>query len=322
MSTSPSASASLETGADGPVTDYADPDNWLKVTSPPDKAVDVFYVYPTAYRKADAAAPDIAEVTDAGMREGAQAAYARQATAFEGIANIFAPYYRQADATYALTLPQAEHVQVIEGAPLIDVTAAFDYYIRNDNDGRPFMLVAHSQGSDVSTHLLATYLKDNPDVYARMIAAYLPGYSVTPDYLAANPHLRFGESATDTGVILSWNTEAPTIAGPNPVLLPGAMVINPITWTRDETPATVDQSLGSWLPNEAGTYVKVPHYANAQVDRAKGVLVSSTPDVEVWSPGGPNAFPKGVYHSFDFPFYYFNVQANAAERVDAYLAER
>jgi len=316
----PSPTGTLQTGADGPRTDYANANNWLQVANPTDKPVDVFYVYPTAYQKADATAPDIADVNDAGMRKGARAAYARQATAFEDTANIFAPYYRQADATYALTLPQAEHVQVIEGAPLMDVTAAFDYYVKKFNQGRPFMLVAHSQGSDVSTHLLETYLKDHPEVYSRMIAAYIPGYSVTPAYLAANPHLKFGEGATDTGVILSWNTEAPTIGAPNPVLLPGALAINPITWTRDATVATADQSLGSWLPDKSGTYSKVPHYADAQVDSTKGVVITTTPDVETWSPGGPNAFPKGVFHSFDFPFYYFDVQANAKERVNAYLA--
>ena len=228
------SSTALQTGADGPVTNYQDASNWLKITSPATKAVDVFYVYPTAYSKATASSPDIADVTDAGMRTGAQAAYARQATAFQDVANIFAPYYRQADATYALTLPQPQHQQVIEGAPLIDVTAAFEYFLAHYNQGRPFMIVAHSQGSDVSTHLLATYLVQHRDVLARMIAAYIPGYSVTPDYLAANPQLRFGTGATDTGVLLSWNTEAPTIGGTNPVLLPGALVINPITWTRSD----------------------------------------------------------------------------------------
>ena len=133
----------LQTGADGPVTDYAAASNWLNQPAKADKGVDVFYVYPTAYQKANATAPDIAEVTDAGMRKGAQSAYARQATAFEDIANIYAPYYRQADATYALTLPQAEHVQVIEGAPLIDVTAAYFNVKANAKQRVDAYLAAH-----------------------------------------------------------------------------------------------------------------------------------------------------------------------------------
>ena len=209
---------------------------------------------------------------------------------------------------------------MIEGAPLIDVTAAFEYFLAHYNQGRPFMIVAHSQGSDVSTHLLATYLVQHRDVLARMIAAYIPGYSVTPDYLAANPQLRFGTGATDTGVLLSWNTEAPTIGGTNPVLLPGALVINPITWTRSEAHAAASQSLGAWLPDAQGVYAKVPHYADAQVSTARGVLVTTTPSVATWSPGGAGKFPKGVFHSFDIPFYYYDIQANAKQRVAAYLA--
>lgn len=318
--TSQSADVPLETGTDGPVTDYADPANWMKQPHDGGKSVDAFYIYPTAFSKASASASDIADVTDAGMRKGAQSAYARQATAFEGVANVFAPYYRQVDATYALGLPPADHAQVIAGAPTIDITAAFAYFVEHLNEGRPFLIVAHSQGSDVATHLLATYLKDHREVADRMIAAYIPGYSVTPDYLEANPHLAFGSTGTDTGVLLSWNTEAPTIAAPNPVLLPGALVINPITWTRSQEAAPASASLGSWLPDANGVFHKVPGYADAQVDTAKGVLITTTPDVQTWSPGGAKAFPRGVFHSFDYPFYYFDVQANAKARVDAYLA--
>ncbi len=76
--------------------------------------------------------------------------------------------------------------------------------------------------------LLAKYIKENPEVYSRMIAAYVIGYSITPDYLAKNPHLKFATGPDDTGVIISYNTEAPTIEGTNGVVLPKAKVINPI----------------------------------------------------------------------------------------------
>jgi len=47
------------------------------------------------------------------------------------------------------------------------------------------------------------------------------------------------------------------------------------------------------------------------------VVVCSTPNPKHYEFG----FPEGVYHTFDYPFYFFNVRANAAQRVDAYLAE-
>ena len=305
--------------ASGQVTDYAQAANWMAVPTNVDQPVDVFYLYPTAFQKASAEASDVATVDDVGMREGAQSAYARQATAFEDTANIYAPYYRQLDAIYALNLPADQHAAAMAGAPTIDTTAAFAYYIEHYNNGRPFILAAHSQGSDVANSLLSGYLRQHLDVYARMVAAYVIGYSVTPKFLAANPHLKFATGAADTGVIISYNTQAPTIAAPNPVVLPGALVINPITWTRTDTPAPASASLGSWLPDAKGKFGKVAHYADATIDLQKGVLVASTPDKSVWSPGKPGGFPAGVYHSFDYPFYYFDLRANARVRVEAYL---
>jgi hypothetical protein len=64
--------------------------------------------------------------------------------------------------------------------------------------------------------LLLDYMRSHPDVYKRMIAAYVVDQSITPRYLAQNPHLRFGTGPADTGVILSWNTKAPVVDGTNP----------------------------------------------------------------------------------------------------------
>lgn len=316
----PSASIDADTSG-GPLTDYADPDNWMLAPASPDKAVDVFFVYPSAYSKASASAPNVGAVTDAKMRSGAQSAYQRDASAFADTANMYAPYYRQLDARWALGLPAAQHSEAIAGAPTEDVTAAFAYYIEHFNHGRPFAIAGHSQGSDVSTHLLAGWIKDHPDVAKRLIVAYVIGYSVTADYLAANPLFPFARDAADTGVIVSYNTEAPTVDGTDPVVLPGALAINPITWTTSGTTAPAAASKGAWLPNAQGVWARVDHYADATVDATKGAVIASTPDVNTWSPGGPNAWPKGVYHSFDYPFYYYDLQANFSERVAAYHAK-
>ncbi len=50
------------------------------------------------------------------------------------------------------------------------------------------------------------------------------------------------------------------------------LVINPITWTRDDTLGDKTQGLGSFLPNNKGEWVKTLQYADARVDIAKGVL--------------------------------------------------
>jgi hypothetical protein len=183
--------------------------------------------------------------------------------------------------------------------------------VKHYNNGRPYILAGHSQGSNILINLMAQYMKKNPDVYKRMITSYMPGYSITPQYLTQNKELKFATGPDDTGVIVSYNTAAPTTQVPDPVVLPGAMVINPITWTRDETLATAAQNLGGISVQSNGYPVldaqgnpqKVLNFADAQVNTAKGELICSTADPATLDPGN-SLVAAGIYHSFDYPFYY------------------
>ena len=302
-------------------TNYANPEHWLALPASPDKPVDVFYLYPTVFQKVNKNEPNICNIDNPVMVKYSQLALAFQASAFDPVGNIYAPYYRQADAAYTLGLPLAEQHKVVGGIPTTDASAAFDHYINNFNNGRPFILAGHSQGSNVLLYLLSDYMKKHPEVYRRMIAAYVIGYSITPEYLAKNPHLKFAKGAKDTGVIISYNTEAPQVAGKNPVVLPGAMAINPITWTRGEKTATAAQNLGSVDMDATGKMITLPHYADARVSKELGVVICSTVDVDKLSPGN-QVFPKGVYHHYDYLFYYYNLRENAANRTDHFLKEQ
>lgn len=159
------------------------------------------------------------------------------------------------------------------GEPTSDAISAFDYFIKHYNNGRPFILAGHSQGSNIMINLMARYMQDNPDVYERMIAAYVPGYSITPQYLEQNKELKFATGADDTRVIVSYNTVAPTTTMPDPVVLPGAMVINPITWSRDETTATAAQNLGGIAVGSDGSAV-----LDAQGQPPESVELRGRPD--------------------------------------------
>ena len=311
--------------------DYAIRAHWLVLPSKPLKKVDVFYVYPSSYVRQDASAPILASIDDAGMLQGARQQFSREATAFRTFASIYSPCYRQADAQYALSLHPKQRGWLIGDVPASDVIAAFGYYIKHYNHGRPFILAGHSQGSQVLEYLLARYMKNHPSVYKRMIAAYVVGYSITQDYLDENPFLKFTKGGDDTGVIVSWNTEAPTIAAPNPVVLPGGIAVNPITWTLGQAEATaarnlgsidVDQTTGHPVLDADGNIRRVTNLADARVDEAKGVVICSTVDAS--QPPyykGPGGFPEGVLHPWDYPLYFFDVRANAADRVARYFAE-
>jgi hypothetical protein len=286
--------------------------------------VDVFYLYPTCWSKVDSTAPNICNIDDASMHKGALPEFMRQATAFVTFANIYAPYYRQADAKYTLSMPEDQREQVIGGIPTADAVAAFEYYIENYNSGRPFILAGHSQGANVLIHILSGYMKDNPDVYQRMICAYVIGYPVTSAYLADNPHLKFAEGSDDLGVIISYNTQSPAVVPPNNPVVSNivGLVINPISWTRTEAVATIGEGLGSLMPDSVTMeFVDVPQYADAKVDINKGVLICSTADTNAlykYTAG----FGMGIFHSFDYPFYYFNIRANAHRRALKFLQSK
>jgi hypothetical protein len=321
----PALLASTAAASPPKATDYSKRAHWLYLPTKPLKKVDVFYLCPTEYVRADPSDPIIGPVDDPGMMKGAQVSFQRQATAFRTFANIYAPYYRQADAASRAALPQDEQVRIVAGAPTLDGIAAFKYFIKHYNHGRPFILAGHSLGSNVMANLLSQYMKGHPGVYKRMIAAYVVGYSITPHYLALNPILKFAKGANDTGVIVSWNTEAATVAGVNPVLLPGGLAINPITWTRKQTEATAAQNLGSIELDPAtgtpvldtnGSIKRVMGLADARINSAKGVVICSTVDPADHQFG----FPEGVYHTFDYPFYFFDIRANAANRAKHFFA--
>ncbi len=300
--------------------DYSKPERWLSLPASAEKKVDVFYLYPTSFQKHGTAEANICRIDNPVMLKFSKLAFERQAAAFETAGNIYAPYYRQVDAAYCLSMPQKEQKKVVGGIPKSDAFAAFDYYIKNFNNGRPFILAGHSQGSNILVYLLSEYMKENPKVYARMIAAYIIGYSVTGEFLAENPHLKFAEGAGDTGVIISYNTEAPEISGINPVVLPGAIAINPVNWTREEKLAKADENLGSIVINAEGKIVStgVKNYADARVDKKRGVVICAAVDVNKLAPGN-KVFGKGVYHSFDYPFYFNNIRENAAIRIKNFL---
>jgi hypothetical protein len=300
--------------------DYSDKNNWLRQPKAT-KDVDVFYVYPTEYSDDSEGALMFADINDKSLRGEWENVYQMQATAYEESANVFAPYYRQVNMASAIKLPREELNAAFASTPKEDVFAALDYYFENLNEGRPFILASHSQGSIMQSLVLAEYMKAHPELLKRMIAAYVIGYSITKDYLKANPHLKFAEGADDTGVIISYNTESAGNEN-NIVVLPSAISINPINWKRDETYASAEENLGGYIANEElGKMENVPHAADAQINLERGVVITTTKAMKPMP--GPVPFGNGSFHSGDYALYYYNIKANVATRIAAYqkLAE-
>lgn len=300
-------------------SDYSDKNNWLNVPDNPQKEVDVFYLYPTVWGRESEDESTVCSIDHVGMREAAPNLLQSQASVFEKECNIYAPFYRQVDAGYALS-QQGMLETYIGGVPYTDCVAAFEYYLKNYNNGRPFIIAGHSQGATVAKLMLFNYLEDKPDILKRMVASYVIGYSITEQELTENPHVKFAQEADDFGVVISYNTEAKGYDGVNNTWKEGSVAINPISWTRTESLAPATKSLGAAFV-ENGQLVKKEHFADAVVNLKRGTVQCSTADPEIYGSKNTEFFPVGVFHSNDYSFYYYDLQKNVGDRISSYMKD-
>ncbi|MBR0246817.1 MAG: hypothetical protein IJQ61_10145 [Bacteroidales bacterium] len=134
-----------------------------------------------------------------------------------------------------------------------------------------------------------------------------------------------GES--DTGVIVSWNTEGPGNANAkNMVWMPGAISINPLNWKLDGTYAPASMNLGSLYLDEKTGEVKVGDVgADAQVFPDRGVVVTHAKGEQMSEDKAAVAhafFGPDGRHGEDYALFYCNIKANVAKRVAAYLLQQ
>ncbi|HEY0027447.1 MAG TPA: DUF3089 domain-containing protein [Allosphingosinicella sp.] len=137
-----------------------------------DPKIDCFYVYPTVSRDAG----DNSDLV-AGPEEQATAAV--QFARFAGTCRTFAPIYRQATLAALLRQARGEGQRTAASMSMAygDVAAAWREYLTKHNNGRPFVLIGHSQGTIHLTQLLAREIEGKPEA-KRMLSAVLIGFNV------------------------------------------------------------------------------------------------------------------------------------------------
>ena len=239
-----------------------------------------------------------------------------QTSVFEESCNIYMPYYRQ----ISMPKPGTDYRFVTNYLSGFDATDALDYFLNNLNEGRPFILAGHSQGSSTLLNLLENYMTKHPEHLKRMVAAYPIGFAVTKDYLERTG-LKFAEGATDTGVIVSWNTEGVgNKDAKNATLAPNGLSINPINWKRDDTYAPATDNLGSLMGK-----IIIPGIVDARVDTVRGSVVVTTAEAKPFAINEPEAIPlfgPECYHRDDYGFFYNNLKQNIADRIKAYMEKK
>lgn len=236
--------------------------------------------------------------------------------------NFYAPHYRQL-GTESFKMPLPE-VMRAERMPYEDVRDAFHYYLEHYNNGRPFILAGHSQGSAMLLQLMRREFSD-PFLRRKLVAAYLIGFSLTRRDFKRYPHLRLANAADDTGVIISYNTTANGLPLMR-FIRPDSLCVNPLNWRHDSVYADKSQNDGAVLFQFGKKFkYEVPHYTGAYVDEERGVLIID--DDAAYELYKARWFFKkflmnrGSLHMLDIALFYKNLERNVGERIAAYLSQ-
>ena len=295
--------------------DYGCEENWVWLEQEAaGNAVDVFFVCPTVFR-GDVTHPNM-ELDDKDARQKFVGAINMEKGIYDRDARFFAPYYRMAGFN-SRQLSKEGREQCLRYA-YEDVRDAFLYYMKHFNMGRPFILAGFSQGSDHIMRLLKE-LGGESAVKKQMVAAYCPGWIITPEDLLRYPHLMPAKGESDTGVIVSYNTEAEDVTAS--IIVPAnvkTISINPLSWRTDGSTADRSLNKGACFTDYSGAIrQEIPDFTGAYIDPARGTLKVTDVNEEDYPSKLPQ-FGPGVYHIYDYQFFYRNLQENVAARIAAF----
>lgn len=306
-----------ETSQTTPV-DYSNPGNWAYLEADEPKAADVFFLCPTVYGGAEGAYN--LSLDDRETKENFVGAINMEKGIYTDGCRLFAPYYRQVGLN-VYTLPQEEQEPYLSLA-YQDVKEAFLYYLDHYNHGQPIVLAGFSQGADMCIRLMKDCFAEE-DTQELLVACYAIGWRLTQEEVDQFPHLRAATGEDDTGVIVSFNSEAEDIT--DSLLIPAGtktLSINPLNWRTDSTPAGKEENLGACFTDYHGTILsEIPQLTGAYLDPERGALKVTDVTAEEYPPG-LSLFADGVYHLYDYQFFYRNLQENVGVRLDAYLSQQ
>ena len=173
-------------------------ESWSRSSSAP---IDCFYVYPTV-------STDPTPNSDMEPNEAELRVVAQQFARFGSVCRPFAPSYRQVTlAGLQRMLAGGGTPNLAQGIAYDDVRDAFQHYLENDNDGRGFVLVGHSQGSFILTELIRQEIDGKP-LQSQLVSTILLGATVTVaegrDTGGSFSSLPLCRSASQTGCVITY----------------------------------------------------------------------------------------------------------------------
>lgn len=266
-------------------------------------SADVFYVYPTLNTEKKDNRWNV-PIEDTKQQEKVLgSAVLMQASAFATAGKLYVPFYRQAHIR-SYQMLESGGKQALDLA-YQDVRKAFGYYLKHFNQGRPIILVGHSQGTTHSLRLLNDFF-DGKELQKQLIAAYIPGIGVKSN--------RFSKIQTmtrpnQTGGFVSWNTfKRKHYPKKDKDWYKGSVTTNPITW--DSQRKTSLEEHKGFLYSNGKMYSKA-----LRIEVTDGLIWSSNPKFPLRF---FMSFLKN-YHVGDINLFWQDIRENALLRVASYF---
>ncbi len=322
----------------------------IKPAKTKDLQADVFFIHPTTFFgnktwNASLNHPVASRIVDEVIMAG-------QASVFNSCCRIFAPRYRQ--ATFYSFLEGGKNGRKALEVAYSDVARAFDYFIENLNDGRPFFIASHSQGTVHAIRLLEEKI-DTTELVDRMVAAYTIGFQFPIKKFREDlKNIKPSQSATDTQCVIAYDTYIED-GGPIHVLDRAEyffskddgtwefkkrtkfkpFVTNPISWKSNTEVAEDTQHLGAVNNQYSKSNFQLDTLLNDEIAEIEVSGLSTPFKNETSARCGEDGFlyiskpkhrifrlmllPGGNYHNYDYSLFYMNLRENVKVRLDAFL---
>jgi hypothetical protein len=284
--------------------DLVVPNSGLKDMQSSAKA-DLFFIHPTDNHRGTNLNADQSDTVIRNLTDHLAVKF--QASAFNASCRIYVPRYRDVKVL-AYFIPKAKKEEVFDIA-YGDVKEAFLYYLKHYNQGRPFIVAGHSQGSDHLIRLCKEFFDKDSILNKKLVAAYIIGGIVFTD---TYKHLQPCSDSLQTNCYVTFNAVQYGVFTFLGKPIKDVVCVNPLTWTRttEAVPATLNKG---GLPF---TYKKIdPEVADAKI-APNGLLWIHRPRR---SRKDYKWINKPNFHRLEYNFFYMNIRYNAKQRVDSWL---
>ena len=264
------------------------------------KKVDVFYVHPTIYQKgtlwnADLSMKKINRRVD-------RYPVRLQSSVFNKTCRVYAPRYRQ--AVVSVFYHSSENGKKALNLAYSDVKRAFEYYMKHHNNGRPFIIAGHSQGTHHTRRLLREII-DTTELRNQLVAAYVIGFTVNEEMYE---NLKICSEPDQTGCFVTWMSYREGFA-PEGTWHETTESVNPLTWKlSEEQEVRIDYE---------GTVVFNPKRIRK---RRMAVRIADIGGQVLWvETKAPWFRMMKNLHIADYGLFYMDIRENVKQRVEAYL---